>query len=178
MVETIQEETENNVQHLLSLHHFRSNVNLPLKEITKPAEIRINVTTTPNSEEIHFNEIFPMDIELFTLDVTLSDVGIKALKFLTKLFGNSFGNLKCLKLFGFPVNYLLWDSLHVLSLDWLHLTCSSMLSFGFHLCHLPKFRRLGLKLEENFDLRNFPLLPFSLEELSLHFSNIKTMTMS
>ena len=133
-----------------------------------------------------------MIVKLSTSNVTSKDVHKQAFKFLNKLLsGNHFKNLENLKLSGFLTESSLSALLSTLRVDWLHWICpllrlpirESPFGVGEHHVAHPflggfqcKYRsfsvvkRLHLKLEENFNLNDFPLLPFSLCELSRHLS--------
>jgi hypothetical protein len=159
------------VQDIQELRYFRSDVNFHLHGIAQPVEIRIDVLTISNSKEVHLDEVSSMIIVLSTLNGTSNDVQIKALEFLRRLFETCPEKLKNLKLSGFRVNNSLLESLSKLHLDWLYLTCPLLDYFKYDSNSSLGFRRLHLKLRENCGLTQFPSLPTSLEELSLHITD-------
>ena len=155
---------------------FRPNVNFSLEGVTEPTGIQIHVFTTSDSKELHLDDVSSMVLELsMPHDNRFEDAPKMTLDFLNKLFTTRFKNLKNLKLSGFRVTRWLWESLSKFQLDWLHITCPfSPFGREYFYCSFPESKRLHLKLEETFDLGRFPCLPTSLEELSLHFSNLES----
>lgn len=173
---------------------FRPNAILPREELKKPSEIRIDVFTSSASQVIHLREIVSMIIRLSIPNATSKDVHTQAFKFLNKLLsGDHFENLKNLKVSGFLTESSLSILLSTLRVDWLHWICPLLrrpireypTGIGEHHVARPFLggfqygdrsfsvvKRLHLKLEENFNLNDFPLLPFSLNELSLHLSDL------
>jgi hypothetical protein len=154
--------------------YFRSSVDLSMGDVTQPAEMQIHVFTTSYFEKIHLSDVVSMAIELSISNSTSEDVHTKAIGFLAELFGNRLVNLKNLKLSGFQLNTLLRSSWFVLPhLDRLVLACSSLDRSKARPCLRQGFKWLHLKLGENFDLNQFPILPISLEVLSMYFSSLK-----
>lgn len=175
----IQEETKNTQGEakdtqlpISSSLYLKANVKDFLDEVV-PAEIRIYVSTTSNSSEIHLNEVVSMDIEVSLLD-TWNGVHINATEFVVRLLENPLDNLRNLKVSGlYPSNWFLaW--VPRLNLDWLRIIRHPLTyRYEFRQNVFPGFRKLHLELDEDCNLCNFPYLPSSLEELSLHFSNVE-----
>jgi hypothetical protein len=172
-LEAIQQETNTSNQPPVppSLH-FRPNVDLSSKGNTQPEELHIDVHTTSSSEKFRLNEVVSMTVELAAQSQTSDEVNTRALYFLTSLSGVHLENMKVLTISGFLTDMALWMLFSRLFIEELRLTCSLPLLFPSLFLDLSQLRRLYLKLEENSDLRRLPYLPPSLEELSLHFSNL------
>ena len=88
--------------------YFRSNVNLSLKGIRQPAEMRLHMFTISYSKEIRLEEIVSMVIEL--PDDSQADVQTEALEFLKNLVKNPPKQLKNLRLSSFLVDGSLSDN--------------------------------------------------------------------
>jgi hypothetical protein len=154
--------------------YFRPNVDLSMVDKVQPSCIRIHVFTTSGSEKVHLDEVSSMVIEPSTEDCGVDTYDLTVVPFLKDLFEGHLRNLHYLKLSGFHVTDLRLQSLSNLSLEWLHLTFSSAPTLGLNHDIPLGFRKMHLKLEEDCVLDRIPCIPSSLEELSLHFSNLKT----
>ena len=175
--------TENIVQS----PYFRPNMDLSSGPNLQPSGMRIHVFTTSDSKEVYFGTIVSMVVESSHLDDIKGNT-IRTLGFLVNLFHNSFDNLKILKFSGFWAHGSLRKSLSTLKLDWLYWIYSSshhsrddcFFDDGIKddFSSLSNLKRLHLELEEGFNLHYFPKLPSSLEELSLHLSNLENRDFS
>ena len=92
---------------------------------------------------------------------------------LQRLRSHRLKNLKNLKLSGIWIGGFLWLISSYFDLDRIHCTCSPLDPFPHRFEPLTSLKKLHLEFRENFKSINFPSLPSSLEELSLHLSNLK-----
>jgi hypothetical protein len=154
--------------------YFRPNVNLSLhlEGVAQPAGLQIHVITTSDREEIRLEEIVSMIITTPIPNGIMDDVPTGHSDFLAKLPANRLKNLKNLKLNGFEIDRL-FSLFSEFQLDWLHIVYYSVKvwRFSLEIASFPGCKRLHLNFNRDCDLGKFPVLPNSLKEVSLHFSN-------
>jgi hypothetical protein len=126
------------------------NANLFFGEIMQPKEVQVDVETSANLEEINFDDISSMIIELLSSNYDyLSAVHIGALNFLMQLLlKNKFGRLETPKVHGFWMAPMVWMSLYKLNRVKFHFSTPLM---GFSALGPGPVSALGLQvLTSNF----------------------------
>jgi hypothetical protein len=117
-----------------------------------------------------------MVMKLSTSSGSSEDVRKAGLDFLGKLLEMGPKKPKTLRLSGVWMCESLFALLSSKKIrpDWLQMACSlPRLPTKYDNNSLSGLKKLHLELEEKFNLHDFPLLPDSLEELSIHFSNLR-----